>query len=194
MAARPDRRTQILDAALDAFAAGGLATMTIDEILRRSGASTGSLYHHFGCKEDLAGALYVAGLRSYQETAIRTLERHPDAEEGVRAYVANYVRWIESNPRWARYLLEMRGTESVVAMEPDIREINDRFFGALRHWLESHIRAGRIVKLAPELYAAIITGPLHEWARQHLAGRAQAGPRTAARALGDAAWRALAVR
>ena len=63
----PDRRQVILDAALEAFAERGTAAATVDDVRRRSGASVGSIYHHFGDKEGLAAALYVEGLRSYQE-------------------------------------------------------------------------------------------------------------------------------
>ena len=35
----------------------------------RARASIGSIYHHFRSKEQLAAALYVEGLRDYQEGA-----------------------------------------------------------------------------------------------------------------------------
>ncbi len=51
-----DRRDQILAAALGAFAEKGFAAATIEDVRERSGASTGSIYHHFGDKEGLAAA------------------------------------------------------------------------------------------------------------------------------------------
>src|SRR5215470_14374357 len=66
-AASERRRKSILDAALACFLERGVAATTTEEIRDRSGASIGSIYHHFGDKEGLAGALYVEGIRSYQE-------------------------------------------------------------------------------------------------------------------------------
>jgi AcrR family transcriptional regulator len=45
-----DRKQEILDAALRGFAEKGLAGTTVEEVRRRSGASVGSIYHHFGDK------------------------------------------------------------------------------------------------------------------------------------------------
>jgi len=39
------------------------------DIRVRARASIGSIYHHFRSKEQLAAALYVEGLRDYQEGA-----------------------------------------------------------------------------------------------------------------------------
>ena len=54
---------------------------------RRSGASVGSIYHHFGDKEDRA-ALFVAVLRDYQEGLLAALAAGDDAERTVGALVA----------------------------------------------------------------------------------------------------------
>ena len=72
-----DRRQAILDAALQAFTESGTTAATVDDVRRLSGASVGSIYHHFGDKEGLAAALYVEGLRSYQEGFLAVLEREP---------------------------------------------------------------------------------------------------------------------
>ncbi len=82
------RRSEILGAALDAFAAHGVAGASIDEIRRRSGASVGSIYHHFpGGKDAIAGALYVEGLRDYQEGFIEVLRQAPSTRSGVEGAV-----------------------------------------------------------------------------------------------------------
>ena len=40
-----------------------VATTIFEDVRMRSGASVGSIYHHFGSKEGIAGALYLAGMR-----------------------------------------------------------------------------------------------------------------------------------
>lgn len=47
MAARGETRQRMLDAALDVMRERGAAGVTVDEVLLRSGAPRGSVYHHF---------------------------------------------------------------------------------------------------------------------------------------------------
>ena len=85
------RRRKILDAALHCFLERGFAAATAEEIRERSGASIGSIYHHFGGKEGLAGTLHVEGLRDYQAGFLRELQRHRDARSGVQAVVRYHL-------------------------------------------------------------------------------------------------------
>src|SRR4051812_35587273 len=47
MAARGETRQRMLDAALEVMRERGAAGVTVDEVLARSGAPRGSVYHHF---------------------------------------------------------------------------------------------------------------------------------------------------
>ena len=49
---------RILDAATDVFAARGFTAATVAEIVDHSGASIGSIYHHFGGKKELYLAIF----------------------------------------------------------------------------------------------------------------------------------------
>src|SRR5215475_5808955 len=60
-----DRQRGILMAALDCFTTRGVSATTLEDIRAKSGASIGSIYHHFRSKENLAATLYVEGLRDY---------------------------------------------------------------------------------------------------------------------------------
>src|SRR4030088_3565590 len=103
--ARPERPAAILAAALACFSEHGFAATTVEQIRERSGASIGSIYHHFGGKEQLAAELYVEGLRGYQQGLRGVLELHPDAEAAVRALVSHHQRWVEPNPKHAQFLM-----------------------------------------------------------------------------------------
>jgi AcrR family transcriptional regulator len=52
------RRAQILEAALQCFAEKGYHAATMDDLVRASGLSKGSLYWHFASKEDVFLALF----------------------------------------------------------------------------------------------------------------------------------------
>jgi AcrR family transcriptional regulator len=181
-----DRREQILDAALRSFNEKGVAATTVDDVLRRSGASVGSLYHHFGGKEQLAEELYLEILRDYQRGFLALLARERDAEPGIKGLVRHHLRWVRRNPERARYLLRGRPPESDA-----VRDVNRELFRATAAWLEPHVEAGRVRRLPLDLTYAIMAGPAQEFSRHWLDGRMRSSVREAERELADAAWRAL---
>lgn len=192
---RRDRRREILDAALACFTELGYQQTTIEHIRARSGASTGSIYHHFAGKEQLAAALYLDGLASYQEGLLVELERHKSAERGVRAIVHHHLDWIAANQPLARFLLSTRHTEGVAATEGEIRARRAEFFRRALAWLAPHIEAGAIRRLPAPLLVALIIGPAQELGR-HWLGRSddperERALREARRVLADAAWNAI---
>jgi AcrR family transcriptional regulator len=85
------KRQALLDAALQLFLANGVLETTVDDVLQLSGASVGSLYHHFGGKEQLADALYVDCLSAYHRVALEGLGAAADAEAGVRSLVDHHL-------------------------------------------------------------------------------------------------------
>lgn len=182
-----DRRAAILDAALECFTERGVAATTIKDIRARSGASTGSIYHHFGSKERVAAALYVEALRRYQDGFVAALAAHPGAQEGVKAVVGFHLAWVARNPDLARFL--QRGRPA--AGEQELRELNRGFFTTVRAWSEPHVRTGALPGLPADLFYSILIGPCQEFSRQRLAGRTSTSLEAAARTLGEAAWRAL---
>jgi AcrR family transcriptional regulator len=187
----PTRREAILDAALRAFTERGFAASTIDDVRRASGASVGSIYHHFGSKEGVAAALYVEGMRRYQEGFLEALTRERSARAGIQGVVRHHLAWIGANRELARYLLTHRTAEVARASDTQLRELNRDFFGAVAAWLEPHVRRGTIRKLPVDLLEPILLGPANEFARNWLSGRARTSIEEAAATLPVAAWNAL---
>ena len=185
------RRAEILDAALACFTEKGFTATTMADVKHASGASIGSIYHHFASKEELAAALYVEGLRDYQEGVVAVLRENPGAEEGIRGMVRHHLRWVKSKPELARYLLSSREAEVVLATRGPLRELNRTFFGEVEGWLEPHREAARLRRLPFDVHHAILIGPAQELARLWLAGRTSTDLEFAARELATAAWNAL---
>jgi AcrR family transcriptional regulator len=177
------RREEILEAALESFDAAGATS--IEEVHRRSGASVGSIYHHFGGKNGIAAALFADILRGYQGGVLRALDRAADAESGVKALVRHHLRWVERNPVRARFLLQGGG-----AWENDDRELralNQTMFVAVGAWVE---RQQAIRPLRREIFYAVVFGPAQELSRSWLAGRTR-GLRRLEGDLAETAWRAV---
>lgn len=189
--ATPARRQAILDAALAVFLERGAASASIEEIRARSGASVGSIYHHFEGKEALAAALYNEALADYQSGLLAELDAAPDTRAGIEAGVRHHVRWVVEHPDRARYLLI--GTDARVAMAGgrDLREQNRRFFARVNAWLAPRLAAGELRDVAPEVLHALWIGPSQELARHWLEGRVHRTPAEDADVLAAAAWNAL---
>jgi len=185
------RRRQIIRAALDCFGEYGYEQAGMALIRKRSGASTGSIYHHFKSKDQLAAAVYLEGILDWQAGFLEELERHEDAEAGIFAIVRFHLDWVSRNPDWARYLFQMRRLDFMSTVEKDIDRANNRFFERVGAWFRRHIETGRLKILPKELYVSILMGPSQDFARHLLSGPSTTDLDTAAKALGEAAWQSL---
>lgn len=181
------RREVILHAALAEFNARGYAATSIQDIRHRSGASVGSIYHHFDTKEQIAATLYVDGLRGYQWGFVETLKVAESTQEGVERVVHHHAGWIEVNQDIARFLLLTGNPPPGRAL----RQLNRSFFAAVNEWTRPRAQAGELRELELELMTALWIGPSQELARLWLAGRSRISPTNAAPALAEAAWRSL---
>jgi AcrR family transcriptional regulator len=178
-----NRRDAILDAALHAFESKGVLAATLDDIREGSGASIGSIYHHFGDKEGIAAALYARLLGEWQEGFVAAL-RGRGAEEGVRAAVDHHLRWAAKQPAAMRFLLASTAPRSALAQQ------NRWFFDAVETWLASHAHSLR-QDLDRATGEAVWLGPATEYCRHWLAGNAPKPDRRRRELLADIAWRSL---
>src|ERR671935_2446902 len=109
------RQDAILHAALRLFNRHGYAATSIDDLRQASGASVGSIYHHFGGKEGVAAELYVRALRDYQAGVLDRVRANPSARTGIEWMVEHHLAWVTAHPEEARYLLVMRSAEVLLA-------------------------------------------------------------------------------
>ena len=114
---REQRRQQVLEAALDVFAASGYHAASMDEIAERAGVSKPVLYQHFPGKLDLYLALLDAGIDELMVAARSALGGTTDNATRVAAMVSAYFDFVE-NPNGA-YRLVFEGDMS---NEPAVRQ------------------------------------------------------------------------
>jgi AcrR family transcriptional regulator len=186
------KRAAIIDAALGRFLAQGVAATTMKEIQGDSGVSNGSLFHHFGTKEALAGAVYADCARRHQDVILAELGRHEDAEGAVKGVVRTHLRWCVENPGMARFLVTVSEPAVLEAAAAELQEGNDRFAAAVRAWWRPHVHYGTLRPLNDAQSLALWLGPAQEWIRAWLVGTFPAPPSEAdAEVLADAAWLCL---
>lgn len=190
-----ERRRRILEATLDVFLDVGESGTFIQEVCRRSGVSVGTLYHHFGSKDQLIATLHYALLDDYQSGAGPILAADPPAEAGVRDTVAYHVRWLVGHPRPAMFLLQQpfAGYRSDQVPRALVAE-NEAFLDTVHGWLDRRMEDGQLRRLPFDVVVALLIGPLHNWVRAQLfldPGRAARRAPEAAGVLADGAWRSL---
>ncbi|WP_028936827.1 TetR/AcrR family transcriptional regulator [Pseudonocardia spinosispora] len=118
---RDARRTQLLGAARDVFAAQGYHAAAMDDIAERAGVSKPVLYQHFPSKLELYQALlttYAAELVGRLRGAI---EEFTDNEQRVRAAVSAYFDFVTGDGESYRLVFE-----SDLRSEPEAAEILDK--------------------------------------------------------------------
>jgi AcrR family transcriptional regulator len=185
------RKEDILLAALACFAEHGYPNTTMQDIRQKSGASNGSVYHHFSSKEGIAAALYVEAIVDYQARILAALDQNPQARAGVWAVVETHLDWVREKPEWARYLMEMRHAEFMKAAEEPLAEANRKFITGFINWLKPNLKSGALRRLPADLFMSLLLGPCQEYVRIWLEGKATTAVSAAKEELARSAWSAV---
>lgn len=185
------RKNEIIKAALECFTTSGTTQASINDICKKSNASSGSIYHHFGSKEQLAAAVYLEGIADYQEGYVRVLESCTDAKAGIYKVISYHLEWVEKKPDWARFIVRERHSSFMGDQENELNSLNQEFFKRISVWFRTHIASGAIRKLSPALYHAILMGPVQEYIKNYLLPHPKKDLNMIAEELGFCAWVAL---
>lgn len=103
-----DTQRRILDAATEVFGASGFTAATMADVVAGSGASIGSIYHHFGGKKELFEAIFERMAQAVDRRIDAALQQAGDQVEPRRAFELNVQAYLESmweNRRAARVLV-----------------------------------------------------------------------------------------
>jgi AcrR family transcriptional regulator len=188
-AGTPARRELILTAASRCFSRKGYDATTIEDVVAESGASIGSIYHHFGDKSGIAAAVYELAVRSYQEDAAPHVENAKSTEQAIRVGVIHYLTWMEENENLARFMLS--GRHADVPANDTIHELIADFLRRISEWLVAAQERGELRPMAPDVAVSLWNGPPREYARAWLARSSGRRPTEVAEELAEGAWRAL---
>jgi len=95
-------RDELLHKYLDIFARRGYLDVTMREIARELGVSTGTLYHYFPTKKDLLEQLFRLASRRDSSVVLSRIREHAPIEERIDAFIS-YVK--EKEPYWQDIVL-----------------------------------------------------------------------------------------
>ncbi|SFM43535.1 TetR/AcrR family transcriptional regulator [Marinobacter zhejiangensis] len=188
---RAGLKREILEQALACFNETGIEATTIDSIRARCEASVGAIYHHFGNKEGILGALFFTVLDDQHEFFEHYLDKARSLEAFVSALVISYVDWVVQNPEWARFQFQARASVAKGPHRHALAERNARQLKGLKEKLGAVDTSGVKISAPFELLPSLIIGASENYCRAWLSGRVQTSPSDFREQLAAAAWRSL---
>lgn len=189
---RAESKREILRCALRLFNEHGIEATTIDVIRVESQTSVGSIYHHFGNKEGVIAALYMAALEDQGRLRDAYLNAVSSTQNWVYALVHSYVDWVVGQPDWARFQYQARYAVARSALADQLKEANRIRNAQVKEWFSDPAHRQDLRELPRELVPSLIIGPAESYCRAWLSGRVKQTPDVHRQLLAEAAWRALA--
>lgn len=188
---RAESKRQILRCALELFNEQGVEATTIDLIRAQSQMSVGAIYHHFGNKEGVVAALFMAALEDQARLRDAYLAEAESTRDWVRALVFSYLDWVDQQPDWARFQYQARRSVAQGAFSDQLREANRQRANQLKTWYGDPVQRDALRDLPLELVLSLIVGPAENYCRAWLAERVKQSPVFYRGQFADAAWRAV---
>lgn len=162
MEAIPNRRDEILSAALECFLDKGYQLTTIAQIRAKSGASTGSIYHLFSGKPDIANALILQAIDDWSETPDQNT---PSIKKSIKASVTSLLTRSLENPGLSQFMDEMR----ILANNDDsltaLKQTFDADQGDAKKLYRAAVKAGKVRDIPWPIANALMLGPTYAFLR-----------------------------
>jgi AcrR family transcriptional regulator len=152
-------RQSLLDVALNSFNQVGYEATTVAAICQFSGVSNGSFFHHFGSKEGLAGAIFLAALRSYHAALIAELSNCPTAPDGIAKLITAHLRWVGSHRAQAHFMFEQTRPEWLAPIQVEQQTENMRFATEIEAWRQPLIHTGKLEDAPALAFFSQVIGP-----------------------------------
>lgn len=159
----PDRRQEILDAALHIFAHKGFATATNADIAKAAGVTPAALYYYFPSKEEL----FKAAITERRGALLPAVEQLDGALLDLPPQVVL--------PTFLQKMVQFTADERTQAVlrivlaegprNPEVARIyQEQAVGAVTHFLQPYLthqmERGAIRRIPPELLMMFLAGPL----------------------------------
>jgi AcrR family transcriptional regulator len=162
-------RARLLDDALTVYSRHGSDGFTMTAVIKESGASSGSLYHHFGSFDGLAAALYARCMARLLDALLSALAPLTDARAGVEAVVRAYLRFTREHRAAAKFIHASAYATFLPAHSAVIAAEKQPRIARMVDWLRPHLDSGAVVGVPVTLVEMLLIGPVAETARRWLA-------------------------
>lgn len=162
-----DKRTQLIEAAIDLFAKEGFWNTPTSRIAKHAGVGTGTLFNYFESKNVLIDAVYLQLKHEWSSH----LQEALSMENGFRAAVEHiwfrFIEWGMKNPTRYQLMLQLK-LSNLISQEAYQQQMDEMAFGYAL--IEQGIREGELSEIDPEYFGMVLLGQLEtavSYATQH---------------------------
>lgn len=146
---------QVLSSAIHLFTRQGYFNTSVPDIVRESGVSTGSIYHHFGDKEGIARALFNLLVERMTDEFSKIESKHDTAQARCRAVIELLFRMTEEEPEMMTFMLFVKHKEFMPSMIP---VCSSRPFRQMRSMVSKGMTTGELRQMDDMVAASSIFG------------------------------------
>lgn len=133
---------QLLDCALELFAVGGVAAVSVARVAKHAGAPSGSVYHRVAGRDDLLALMWIRSMERFHGGYLQALSDE-DPQRAAERAVRHVVDWTRAHPADALLLLQHGAGDLLTAgVSVDLRERGSlgrqRLEDAINDWRKRH--------------------------------------------------------
>ena len=165
-ASQEEKRRQILDAAVRAFARKGYHACRVGEIAEEAGVAYGLVYHYFGSKEELLETIFRETWTQMLSRVQEVREEGGPASEQVRKVTALLLRTWRRDPDLVRVLVHevTRSPEQLPRQIDEISHAYEALEGIIAHGQETgEFRDDFDAQLAATIFYGALEEVLTGW-------------------------------
>ncbi len=133
---------QLLDCALELFATGGLAAVSVARVAEQAGAPSGSVYHRVAGRDDLRARMWIRSVERFQVGYLQALADE-DPQRAAEWAACHVLDWTRAHPTDGLLLLQHgAGDLLTVDVSAKVRERaalgRGRLEQAINDWRRRH--------------------------------------------------------
>lgn len=155
-----EKAEAILEQAIRTFAGLGFRATDVQVIADRAGVGKGTVYRHFGTKEDLFWTAAFEVFKRLRHTLVEAEQSATGAVAKLRAACLAYGRFFDRNPEYLEVFVqdraEFRGT-GPEAYKHDHRQLLEHFLGIVQRGID----AGELRPIDPRKTMVALSGLLY---------------------------------
>lgn len=183
-------REQVMSAALELFATRGYFNTSIPDIVRESGVSTGSIYHHFGDKEGVADTLFNTIVERMEQAIEDIRKSYGTTHDRCKDIMALLFSIAEDEPELMNFMLYAKHREFL----PNVAPIcSSKPFQLMLSIVADGIQSGEVRKMNETVAAVSVFGGAIRLIQMRLDGVIMQPLHDYLDEIWGCAWRAVAV-
>jgi AcrR family transcriptional regulator len=151
---KEESRRRILQAAFEAFAEKGYSQTSMDDIVRRSGLSKGTLYWHFKNKQELFLATVEMVMKTWDEQLALLEKVAGSAEDRIRSFFSEAGEVFDSNKNLIGLLVDaFFQSYQMEEAQYIMKDIYTQFVGHIERIIQQGIDHGEFRAIDPHMAA-----------------------------------------